>query len=154
MKLSEIEIKNAKQKNGKTKEIQIVRNADFRITGYEFPEMEIKTEDDFWDCNWLNDEVVYQNKTFSYSGILTAELEDLIKGINKVLLGKENRYQLIPMEPGVRFIVEKFENKYKFAMMFYVDFKEQKITQILSKKDLQEKNRELKEFLKLYPIRK
>lgn len=156
MKLTQIENKIIEQKNGGTKEIKIVKEIDYKITGYEFPNEKSLTAEFNYDANWLTDKITFQGKHYSTAGILNTELATFVENLEKITQGETDFCELEPIEVGLQMSVKRINLEYLFTISFGItaeEMKKQTVSQLLGKKELIEKIEELKMYLDRFPER-
>jgi hypothetical protein len=133
----------------------------FRVTDYQFPDVEKGQTEFDYDANWLNVEILYSDFTGSYrylaSCIMTVELMELIEGINDVIDGRKFLYISDFMEPFLKFVVGKLGQSISIGIEFIYDttdvWKSHSLCEALSLQDAKMIANELHRIYEQYPER-
>jgi hypothetical protein len=133
----------------------------FRVTDYQFPDVDKGQTGFDYDANWLNIEILYSDSTGSYrylaSCIMTVELMELIEGINDVIDGRKFLYISDFMEPFLKFVVGKLGQSIAIGIEFIYDttdvWKSHGLCEALSLQDAKMIANELHRIYEQYPER-
>jgi len=127
------------------------------ILGYEFP----GAEDDYFDANWLNVGIRYDDGNLSFhqidSCLLAFELEELTETLDAILEGRETGMATDFMEPYLTFAVTRTGERFDVQLRFVYDtgspWKEVCVCQEMDLRELADLNIELKKMYARFPRR-
>ncbi len=133
------------------------KRLELDVLGYEFPD----AEGDWFDANWLNVGVVYDDGSLSFrqidSCLLAFELEELTETLDAILEGREAGTATDFMEPYLTFAVTRTGERFDVQLRFVYDtgspWKEVCVCQKMDRRALAELNDGLKEMSARFPRR-
>ncbi len=97
---------------------------EFDIVGYQFNGQ--SNEDKFnWDANWLNIKIIFDTGNYKeeyYSScILTIELNQFVKDLERLIKGKTEKCIMDTLEPYFKINIVHDLNEYKINICFIYD---------------------------------
>ena len=127
------------------------------VLGYEFPD----AEGDYFDANWLNVGVHYDDGSLSFrqvdSCLLAFELEELTETLDAILEGRETGTMTDFTEPYLTLSVTRTGDTYAVQLRFVYDtgspWKEVSVRQAMDPRELVEMNAGLKAMYARFPRR-
>ena len=133
------------------------KRLELDVLGYEFPD----AEDDYFDANWLNVGIRYEDGSLSFrqvdSCLLAFELAELTETLDAILEGRESGTITDFMEPYLTFAVTRMGEGYDVQARFVYDtgspWKEVCVRQEMDRRELKEMNDGLKEMYARFPRR-
>ena len=133
------------------------KRLELDILGYEFPD----AEGDYFDANWLNVGIRYDDGSLSFrqidSCLLAFELEELTETLDAILEGRETGTATDFMEPYLTFAVTRMGERFDVQLRFVYDtgspWKEVSVCQGMDLRELKEMNDGLKEMYARFPRR-
>ena len=133
------------------------KRLELDILGYEFPD----AEGDYFDANWLNVGVVYDDGSLSFrqvdSCLLSFELEELTGTLDAILEGRETGTITDFTEPYLTLSVTRTGERFDMQVRFVYDtgspWKEVSVCQGMDRRELAELNDGLKEMYARFPRR-
>lgn len=136
---------------------------EFKIIGYQFPNSPKSKKGDYnYDSNWLTIEFICESENsrnvYTDSCLLTCELEDTLKSLEKIINAEETAYISDYMEPYLKLAIAKTNDKFVVILFFVCDVKDNKwqsitVSETVSTERLIRFKEELEEYLKCYPQR-
>ena len=133
------------------------KRLELDVLGYEFPD----AEGDYFDANWLNVGIRYDDGSLSFrqidSCLLAFELAELTETLNAILEGREAGTASDFMEPYLTFAVTRAAEIYAVEVRFVYDtgspWKEVSVCQEMDRRELAELNDGLKKMYARFPRR-
>ena len=133
------------------------KRLELDILGYEFPD----AEGDYFDANWLNVGIRYEDGGLSFrqidSCLLAFELEELTETLDAILDGRETGTATDFMEPYLTLSVTRMGESYDVQARFVYDtgspWKEVCVCQEMDRRELKEMNDGLKGMYARFPRR-
>ncbi len=133
------------------------KRLELDILGYEFPD----AEGDYFDANWLNVGISYEDGNLSFrqidSCLLAFELVELTETLDAILEGRETGTATDFMEPYLTFAVTRTGERFDVQLRFVYDtgspWKEVYVCQEMDRRELKEMNDGLKEMYARFPRR-
>ena len=133
------------------------KRLELDVLCYEFPD----AEGDYFDANWLNVGVVYDDGSLSFrqvdSCLLTFELEELTETLDAILEGRESGTITDFTEPYLALSVTRTAETYAVQLRFVYDtegkWKTVYVCEALDRRALAEMNAELKAMYARFPRR-
>ena len=133
------------------------KRLELDVLGYEFPD----AEDDYFDANWLNVGIAYDDGNLSIrqidSCLLAFELAELTETLDAILEGRETGTTTDFMEPYLTFAVTVVGGRCAVQLRFVYDtgspWKEVCVCQEMDRRELREMNDGLKEMYARFPRR-
>ena len=133
------------------------KRLELDVLGYEFPD----AEGDWFDANWLNVGVAYDDGSLSFrqvdSCLLTFELAELTGTLDAILEGRESGTITDFTEPYLALAVTRTAETYALQLRFVYDtegkWKTVCVCQALDRRALAELNAELKAMYARFPKR-
>ena len=133
------------------------KRLELDVLGYEFPD----AEGDYFDANWLNVGIRYEDGSLSFrqidSCLLAFELEELTGTLDAILEGRESGTITDFTEPYLALAVTRTEETYAVQLRFVYDtgspWKEVCVRQEMDRRELKEMNDSLKEMYARFPRR-
>ena len=133
------------------------KRLELDILGYEFPD----AEDDYFDANWLNVGIHYDDGSLSFrqvdSCLLSFELKELTETLDAILEGRETGTATDFMEPYLTLSVTRKGEGYDVQSRFVYDtgspWKEVCVCQEMDSRELADLNTELKKMYARFPRR-
>ncbi len=133
------------------------KSLELDVLGYEFPD----AEGDWFDANWLNVGVHYDDGSLSFrqvdSCLLAFELAELTETVDAILEGRESGTITDFTEPYLDFAVTRVGETYAVQARFVYDtgspWKEVCVCQGMDRRELADLNAELKKMYARFPRR-
>lgn len=133
------------------------KRLELSILGYEFPD----AEDDYFDANWLNVGIHYDDGSLSFrqvdSCLLSFELAELTASLDAILEGRESGTITDFTEPYLTLAVTRAGELFAVQVRFVYDtdgpWKEVCVCRGLDRRELKEMNDALKEMYARFPRR-
>ncbi len=133
------------------------KRLELSILGYEFPE----AEGDYFDANWLNVGIRYEDGSLSFrqidSCLLAFELAELTDTLDAILEGRETGTMTDFMEPYLALSVTRTGERFDVQARFVYDtgspWKEVSVRQAMDRRELVEMNAGLKAMYARFPRR-
>ncbi len=133
------------------------KRLELDILGYEFPD----AEGDYFDANWLNVGIAYDDGNLSFrqidSCLLAFELEELTETLDAILEGREAGTATDFMEPYLALSVTRMGEGYDVQARFVYDtgspWKEVCVCQEMDRRELTQMNDALKAMYARFPRR-
>ena len=133
------------------------KRLELDILGYEFPD----AEGDWFDANWLNVGIRYEDGSLSFrqidSCLLAFELEELTETLDAILEGRETGTATDFTEPYLALSVTRMGEGYDVQARFVYDtgspWKEVSVCQGMDRRALEQMNDGLKEMYARFPRR-
>jgi hypothetical protein len=133
------------------------KSLELDVLGYEFPD----AEDDYFDANWLNVGIRYDDGQLSFrqvdSCLLAFELAELTETVDAILEGRESGTITDLTEPYLALAVTRTEETYAVQARFVYDtgspWKEICVCQKMDRRGLAELNDGLKAMYARFPRR-
>ncbi len=135
---------------------------DFSIIGYQFPNHIVSSEDYDYDANWLLCEINYTEDDYSRAYrdacLLTYELQELIKAMERILNKEDDTYISDFMEPYLKVAIARAEEKVVFAIQYVYDttdgkWKKRTVSSVMDEDTAMQALHELTALHKTYPER-
>ena len=129
------------------------KSIEITIDSYEFPYHETN---EFHDNNWLNVKAICEDEVLVEDGVdaclLTSELQDVLKGLNKALIGETYRSSFL--EPTFFMEVKPTQNDIQVMISFHLPNRHLfDVKTVISKEALNEMIEEVKHMVSQFPIR-
>ena len=133
------------------------KSLELDVLGYEFPD----AEDDYFDANWLNVGIRYDDGSLSFrqidSCLLAFELEELTETLDAILEGRETGTATDFTEPYLALAVTRTGEGFDVQARFVYDtgspWKEVCVRQAMARRELAGMNQSLKEMAACFPKR-
>ena len=138
------------------------KSIEFTIVNYQYPEKRPSKEGFDYDANWLMCEFKYSdaetNEAHKDACLLTDELADMVEEFSKILDGSEDGYISDFMEPYLKVVAARADEKIVIIFQFVYDTTEEiwryrKITTLLSKEETTQIVQVLRELMRKYQVR-
>ena len=133
------------------------KRLELDVLGYEFPD----AEGDYFDANWLNVGIAYDDGNLSFhqidSCLLAFELEELTETLDAILEGRETGTATDFMEPYLTLSVTRKGEGFDVQIRFVYDtgspWKEVCVCLEMDSRELRKMNDSLKEMYARFPRR-
>ncbi len=135
---------------------------DFAVIGYQFPDHIVSGESYDHDANWLICEIKYAeddcNHVYTDACLLTYELQELTKAMQKILNKEEDAYISEFLEPNLQIAIARVEEKVVFTIRYVYDITDKRwnkriVSSVMDAEMAQQAFHELTKFQKAYPER-